>query len=1108
MSEETQAMQRKTATMRVPVALIGAIALFAWLVPASGAQAAAPAWQIVATSFPTDFAAGTTGGSPGSGSGAVESGPGYLLVAKNVGGAETSGGFTITDTLPAGIAVSPIEAPSGRYGPEGLGQGKAMTCENSGQTVSCSGSGPLYPGQIAEIPIFLEVPLGAPGTLIDEATVEGGGASPVSTTVQTAVTDAPTPFGFIGKPAGAHGVATNADGSTATQAGSHPYQLSVAMEFTVKESEERGDNLRVPGGGVRDISGELPQGVVVNPAAAPQCTEAQLESQSGCPDSTQIGTVQLTLSIVVPKLQASSYPLYNMVPPPGTASVLGLKVEDGIYIHLLGRVRSGGDYGLSADVESIGAKVGVMGNEVTLWGDPTDQSHDFMRGECVKKIAKKEVAPGVFEPVPCEIPDRLDTAFVTMPSACSAAPIDTVIKIDNWVREAAQASYGSADTSGNPSGIDGCNQLAFEPKIEARPTTNLADSPSGLEFNLHQPQEMKVDGLSTANLKNVTVALPTGMAVNPSSANGLGACTEGQLDQHDPVPAHCPDDSKIGSVEAKSPLLESPLTGAVYLAKPYANPFNSLLAIYIAVEDPKTGIVAKLPGKVVADPNTGQLTTTVQESPELPIEDVKLKLFAGPRAALRTPISCATYTTTSDLTPWSTPEGANAHPSDSFATSVAANGGACPASEAAAPNHPSFSAGTVSPQAGAYSPFLLKVSREDGSQRLAKIEAALPKGLSGKLAGIAYCSEAQIAAAKAREAPNQGAAEIASPSCPASSEVGQVDVGAGAGITPYYTQGHAYLAGPYKGAPLSMVIITPAVAGPFDLGAVVVRNALYVDPETAQIHAVSDPLPQIIDGIPLDVRSVAVRLGRPAFTLNPTSCDPSAVGASLSSNLGQLAPVSSPFQVGGCSTLPFKPKISISLKGGTKRGGHPALTAIATAKPGEANIGSVSVAMPPSEFIDQSHIKTICTRVQFAAHACPTGAIYGKARATTPLLDGTLTGPVYLRSSSHQLPDLVVALKGPASQPIEVVLAGRVDTFHKGIRNSFEAVPDAPVTKFVLEMQGGKKGLIENSTDICRSPGRATVLMDGQNGKVHDFEPLLKTSCKGGKKAKHKKSHK
>jgi hypothetical protein len=518
-------------------------------------------------------------------------------------------------------------------------------------------------------------------------------------------------------------------------------------------------------------------------------------------------------------------------------------------------------------------------------------------------------------------------------------------------------------------------------------------------------------------------------------------------------------------------------------------------------------VVAKLPGKVTADPVTGQLVTRVTESPELPLEDVELHLFGGPRASLTTPPTCGTYTTTSTLTPWSTPEGADAHPTDSFQTTTSPDGGACPRSAGEAPNKPSFSAGTLSPQAGAYSPFVLKIVRGDGSQRIAAIDTVLPKGLSGKLAGVAYCPESGIAQAIARNKPNEGALERQSPSCPASSEVGNVDVAAGSGITPLHAQGHAYLAGPYKGAPLSVVTIVPAVAGPFDLGAVAVRVALNVDPETAQIHAVSDPLPQILDGIPLDVRSIALEMGRPQFTLNPTSCDPTAVLGSAISPLGSSAALSSPFQVGGCSALPFKPKISISIKGQTKRAGHPALKAVATAKPGEANIGSVSVALPPTEFLDQSNIKTICTKVQFAAHSCPKGSIYGKARATTPLLDGTLSGPVYLRSSTHQLPDLVVALKGPASQPIEVALAGRVDTFRKGIRNTFEAVPDAPVTKFVLEMQGGKKGLIENSTDICKSANKATVKMTGQNGKVHDFEPVLKTSCKG-KARKGKKKHK
>ena len=454
------------------------------------------------------------------------------------------------------------------------------------------------------------------------------------------------------------------------------------------------------------------------------------------------------------------------------------------------------------------------------------------------------------------------------------------------------------------------------------------------------------------------------------------------------------------------------------------------------------------------------------------------------------------------MVPWSTPEGADAHPTDSYETTLGAGGGACSASEAAAPNHPSFTAGTAAPQAGAYSPFLLKLSREDGTQRLTGLDTTLPAGLTGRLTGISYCSEAQIAQAKSREAPNMGAVEQQSPSCPAASEVGSVTVGAGAGITPLYVSGHAYLAGPYKGAPLSLAIITPAVAGPFDLGAVVVRTALQVNPETARIHAVSDPLPSIIQGVPLDIRSIAVRLDRPSFTLNPTSCDPMAITGSAPTLPGQSAALTSPFQVGGCSALKFAPKIAISLKGGTKRHRFPALKAVLTypSKGAYANIASAQVTLPHSAFLEQGHIGTVCTRVQFAANSCPKASIYGKAKALTPLLDKPLEGPVYLRSSSHELPDLVAALNGQ----VDVVLAGRVDTGKGGgIRNTFEAVPDAPVSKFTLEMQGGKKGLLVNSENICRKPQKASVSFTAQNGKALALTPTIGNDC--GKKAKKKK---
>jgi hypothetical protein len=514
------------------------------------------------------------------------------------------------------------------------------------------------------------------------------------------------------------------------------------------------------------------------------------------------------------------------------------------------------------------------------------------------------------------------------------------------------------------------------------------------------------------------------------------------------------------------------------------------------VESPEDGLVIKLPGKVDLNPATGQVTSTFDQNPEAPVSGVQLKVRGGASAPLRTPVACGKYSTTSSLTPWSAPEsGPPAAPKDSWSISKGPGGGACASSQ---PNSPTFKAGTASPIAASYSPFVMKLSREDGSQQFSSLSVTPPPGLLAKLAGVPYCPDSAVATAEAKT----GKQEQASPSCPAASRVGTVVAGAGAGPAPYYATGSAYLTGPYKGAPLSLAIITPAVAGPFDLGNVVVKTALQVDPETAKVTAASDPLPTILQGIPLDVRSVTVSLDRPGFTLNPTSCDPMEVTGSLTSVTGAAAPLSDRFQVGECTRLGFKPSLKINLKGSTKRAGNPALTATVTyPKGGYANIASASVALPHSAFLDQSHIKTICTRVQFAADQCPAGSIYGKAKAITPLLDQPLEGPVYLRSSSNPLPDLVVDLRGQ----IHVALVGRIDSVKGGIRTTFDSVPDAPVSKFTLEMQGGKKGLLENSRDLCKSVNKATAEFTGQNGAAKESRPVLKAKCpkkarKGAKK--------
>jgi hypothetical protein len=646
----------------------------------------------------------------------------------------------------------------------------------------------------------------------------------------------------------------------------------------------------------------------------------------------------------------------------------------------------------------------------------------------------------------------------------------------------------------------GCDQLEFDPKIDVKPTTNLADAPTGLEFEMRIPQNEDVNGLATAHLRDAVVKLPEGMTINPPSAEGLGACSMAQVGiGADAVPngnpVSCPDASKLGTLEAESPAVDHPLKGEVFLAKQGDNPFGSLIALYLVIEDPETGLLVKLPGRVDPDPQTGQLTATFNNNPQLPVEGLRLKFFEGPHAALKTPSACGAHETTGTLTPWSAPEAPSAPVSSFFELTGGPSGGGCLPTGGAAPNTPSFEAGTLDPTAKAFTPFVLKLARADGTQPLVAVDTTLPRGLTARLAGTIYCPDAALAAAAGKA----GKAEQAQPSCPASSHVGVVNVGAGAGSTPLNVQGQAYLAGPYKGAPLSMAIVTPAVAGPFDLGTVVVRTALYVDPVTTQVRAVSDEVPRILQGIPLNIRSIALRMDRPQFTLNPTSCNPMSVDGSALSAFGQSAPLSSPFQVGECGLLGFKPKLAIRFSGAPpRRGGYPKLTATLRMPAGGANIARAQVTMPKTEFLENAHIRTICTRVQYTAEACPPASVYGYAKAWSPLLDQPLEGPVYLRSSDNKLPDLVASLDGQ----IHVDLVGRITSSNARIRNTFDLVPDAPVSKFVLTMQGGKKGLLVNSTNLCKAKPRASLQFDAQNGKVADSSPLVKVAGCGKKKRK------
>lgn len=893
-------------------------------------------------------------------------------------------------------------------------------------------------------------------------------------------------------------------GPEETQAGSRPYRGTASFRLNY---EPNGPFFR-PIGSLRDTFTELPPGLVGNPRAVPACP-GSIPIVQPCPIDTQIGFANVFTDFSSPS-NHGYIPVYNMETQPGSPALFRFVVE-GAPIVLSAKLRTGGDYGVTVVTRNAPQTVPTFGVDLTIWGVPADPVHDTERGY---KAGSVGIGSPCADPVnaPCSNPSTAPLKpFLSLPTSCTG-PVDTHMTITAWEGESDDASFTSP-------GGEGCNALDFSPSLEARPTTNVADSSSGLDVNLHIPQNEACTpgppvscGVAEAHLRDTVVELPEGMSVNPASANGLGACSPAQIGLTSaagatPITmteaaATCPDTAKLGTVEVNTPVLDHPVQGAAYIATPYDNPFGSLLALYIALDDPQTGIVVKLAGKVTPDPVTGQLTATFDENPQLPFEDFQLHFFGGAGGSLRTPAVCGSYETSSSLTPWSAPDsGPPATPSDVWAIERSPSAGTCPASQGTLANSPSFDAGTVSPIAAAHTPVVINLRREDDTQQFSAVTLTPPQGLVGKLAGISPCPQPALDEAAAKS----GRAEEASPSCPVGSYVGSVTAAAGAGPSPYNAPGRAYLIGPYKGAPLGIAIVTPATAGPFDLGTIVVKTALYVDRRTAQITAVSDEIPSILQGIPLDVRSVQVKLDRPDFTLNPTSCDPMSFGGSLLSTQGNSVALQSRFQVGECGRLGFKPQLSLRLKGATKRNGYPALTAILEPRAGDANLASISVALPHSEFLAQEHIRTVCTRVQFAADACPRAAIYGTATVTTPLLDYALTGPVYLRSSDNPLPDLVPDLRGPANQPIKLESAGRTDSIRGGIRNTFDFVPDAPFTKLVLQMQGGKKGLLVNSTNICKQLNRAMVKYGAHNGRTYETRPVLKAQCPKAKK-RHKKA--
>jgi hypothetical protein len=890
---------------------------------------------------------------------------------------------------------------------------------------------------------------------------------------------------------------TNEDGATATQAGSHPFALTVSLFANL-------DGEGAPEGWLRDVFVEQVPGLIADTTAYPRCTNADFLKEEGgisaCPIDTQVGVNAVSASEAG---HWNTSPVFNLTPPPGVLVRLGFSIVNANITV---------DAGLSPNppYNAVGASrntaqlLEIFGNKLQLWGDPSASAHDELRGTCALG-AGAILAPGEeFEfkgtGNACPLGATNPKPLLSLPTECSE-PLISSFEAFSWEGDFDFGERETHDAEGNPQPFTDCASLGFKPSISAKPTSRAAQSPTGLDFSLDVKDEglTSVDGRSQSRIREVIVTLPEGMTANPSLAEGLEVCSEADLEDETlgAAPGEgCPEAAKIGTLEVESPLVEEPLKGSLFIAKPFENQFNSLLALYIVVKDPKLGIIIKQPAKIEPDPKTGQLRTITEEvPPSAAFSHFKLHFREGSRSPLITPPLCGTYQARAEMIPWSGT--APIESSSSFKIVSGPNEGPCPHG-GTPPFEPGFEAGSQNNAAGAYSPFSLRLTRRDGDQDLTRFDATLPPGVVGKLAGVSQCPEAQIALAKTKT----GTAERLSPSCPANSKIGNVQAGAGVGSQLTYVPGSVYLAGPFGGAPLSVLAVVPAVAGPFDVGTVITRQALKVNPRSAEVTvdgAHSDPIPHILAGIPLVVRDIQVHADRPDFTLNPTSCDPFATKASIwggGANLFSAADDSpaqrqARYQAANCSRLGFKPKLSLKLKGGTRRGAHPKLRAVLRARSGDANIEATVVRLPRSAFLDQGHIRTICTRVQFAAKSCPPGAIYGQVRAFTPLLSEPLEGPAYLRSSNHNLPDLVFALHGL----VDFEAVARIDSKQGGIRTTFSGVPDAPITKVVVNMQGAKKGLIVNSTNLCAQKHRANVQLDAHNGKRLLIKPLMQASC-------------
>ena len=1063
-----------------------------------------------------------------------------VVTAENRGDEVSAGPVRVRDVLPAGLRAAGVESVAGRGG-------EALCSMVSVHEVQCVFEGGLPAFEEIEIRVGVALEPGAHSGEVNVASVSGGGA------VGTRVVSRPIVVG------GSEGfgvedfqmVPENAGGGVDTQAGSHPFQLTSVVSFD-------------SGGGlVKDAVAELPPGLIGNPSPFAQCTDAQFATKpivppepiiNECPADAAVGVATVTYSLPG-ELKTETVPIFNMVPLRGEPARFGFKADGLVAAFLDSAVRTGGDYAVTVGAYDVAEIARIRSTKLTFWGVPGAVAHEHQRGwECLREFGTCPQASGATPP-----------PFLIMPASCTE-PFASTLRADTWAStgnpsETAEETYTLKNSAGQPTGIDGCDHLPFSPSIEVKPDVANASTSTGLTVDVHLPQtaELNPEGLAESPLRNATVTLPEGVAVNPSGGNGLEACsgnpaalggalgspgdqigyegkrsfpsvpgtelltftskvpgsfgTEGEEATLKPGLNFCPNASKIGTVKFTLPILPHPLEGAVYLADQNANPFGSLIAMYAVAEDPVSGVLAKVSFNVTLDPSTGQLVATSENSPQAPLETAEFHFFGGERAPLATPAHCGSYTTSASLTPWSGNAAVTA--TSTFDIEHGPGGGACPG--ASLPFSPSLTGGATNLNAGAFSPFTLTMTRHDGEQNLQSVEAKLPPGLSGVLSNIELCPEPQA---------NLG-------ECGPNSLIGETTVSVGVGGKPFTVSGGKfYLTGPYNGsggckvsesgcAPFGLTFEVPAKAGPFDLernaanpagedacDCVLVRGKIEINPYTAALTITSNPpgtpdaIPTSIEGIPLEIQKVNAITTRGNFQFNPTNCSKMEVTGTIHSSVGGTDKIGVPFQVTNCKDLSFTPKFKVSTNAKTSKANGASLTTSVTEPVGslgtQANLTKVKVELPEQLPSRLTTLQKACTSKQFEANpaACPSESKIGYAVVHTPLVPVPLEGPaIFVSHGGEAFPSLTMVLQGYG---VTIDLVGTTFISKAGVTSTtFKTVPDQPFSSFALTLPTGKFSALTALGNVCAEKLTMPTEFIAQNGmEIHQITPIGVTGCK------------